>query len=401
MKLEEKLSWPAARSRPLTALLVAALVILYSGWLAYVVVADRPLDFYVYYMAAETFARGGNAYTISDTEWDALASDLGITNYTRPYRYPPHAAALLTLLRPLGPRGAMVVWVTANAVAMLGGAWLLGRALGGRWPPASFAALLLFVPPLATLLAGQINGLLFLSLAWALWGLVHRREGALGAGLALGAAFKVIPLALIFYLFWRRRWQAGMIAIGVLLVLTLACLPVVGWQGLVDYGRSAIILGSPDMVHATPTNQTFTAVLGRAIPDQPSVALTVGRWLGLLLVIATVILCWPTGDAARLMPLEFGLIVTALQLVPPFTWYHQLVLLLIPLLLVADRLWVAGEWRWLGLLAALFVLTDLHGLAWHSMQRWPWLTFFPFLLGLTLWAVLGWLLLRAKWHVAA
>ena len=401
MKLEEKARWLAARSRLLTALLLAALVILYGGWLAYVIVADRPLDFYVYYMAAETFARGGSAYTISDAGWDALASDLGITNYTRPYRYPPHVAALLTLFRPLGPRGTMVVWVIANAAAMIGGAWLIGRALGGRWLAASLAALLLFVPPLATLLAGQINGLLFLSLGWAVWGLAHRREGALGAGLALGTVFKVIPLALILYLFWRRRWRAGIIAIVVLLALTLACLPVVGWQGLVDYGKNAVFLGLPDMVHATPTNQTLTAVLGRAIPNQPGVALTGGRWLGLLLVIATVILCWPAGDAARLMPLEFGLVVAALQLVSPFTWYHQLVLLLIPLLLAADRLAVARQWRGLGLLVALFALTDLHGLAWHLVQRWAWLTSFPFLLGLTLWAVLAWLLLRDKWHVAA
>lgn len=385
-----------ASPRRLAVWVLVLLALLYAGWLAYVIAADRPLDFYVYYMAAETFARGGSAYSISDAEWDALASDLGITNYTRPYRYPPHVAALLTLFRPLGPRSTMVLWVIANAAAMVAGAWLLGRALGGWWPAISLAGLALFVPPLATLLAGQINGLLFFSLAWALWGLVYRRDSALGVGLALGAALKVIPLALVLYLFWRRRWRAGLIAAGALLILTLACVPAVGWQGLTDYAQSAVFLGRPDTVYVVPTNQTFTAVLGRVFSATSDLALSGGRWLGVLMVIATVALCWPRGDTARTMPLEFGLIVAALQLIPPFTWYHQLVLLLLPMLIAAEHLWAKRRWGELGLLAGLFVLTDLHGLAWHYVEREPWLTLFPFLLGLALWGMLAVSIVQGK-----
>ncbi len=402
MSLADHLLSTLAQARWLRWLLMAALVVLYTGWLTYVTMADRPLDFYVYYMAAETIARGDSPYTISDTAWDALASDLGITNYTRPYRYPPYTAVLLTLFRPLGPRGTMVIWVIANAAAMIGGAWLLGQTLGnGRWLPLSLAALLLFVPPLATLLAGQVNGLLFFCLALALWGMTRQREGWLGVSLALGTALKVIPLALVLYLFWRRRWRAGLTAASVLLILTLGCLPALGWESLADYGRKAIFLSRPDSVYTSPPNQTITAVLGRTFPAMPPLALAGGRWLGLLLVILTAALCWPVGDATRWMPLEFGLIVAALQLIPPFTWYHQLVLLLIPLLIVGNRLWAARQWGHLVLLAVLFALTDMHGLAWHCLAGWPWLTSFPFLLGLTLWGLSGWFLARRKWHAAS
>jgi len=95
------------------------------------------------------------------------------------------------------------------------------------------------------------------------------------------------------------------------------------------------------------------------------------------------------------------LITVALQLIPPFTWYHQLVLLLIPLLIVVDRLWATRRWVGLSLLAALFALSSLHGLVWHQIERWPWLTSFPFILMLTLWAISGWFLLKSKWHVAS
>jgi hypothetical protein len=67
--------------RRFTVLLLAGLVILYVGWLTYVIVADRPLDFYVYYRAAEATARGQSPYTISDPAWDALAADLHHQSY--------------------------------------------------------------------------------------------------------------------------------------------------------------------------------------------------------------------------------------------------------------------------------------------------------------------------------
>ena len=52
------------------------------------------------------------------------------------------------------------------------------------------------------------------------------------------------------------------------------------------------------------------------------------------------------------------MIVAVLPLLPPFTWFHQLLLLLLPLLVVGQRLWRDGR-RWeLTLLAALLAATD-------------------------------------------
>jgi hypothetical protein len=395
--LAGKTEWLAKGCQGFTILLLVVLGLLYSGWLTYVIAADRPLDFYVYYMAAELVAREQNPYTISDPDWDTLAADLGITNYTRPYRYPPYTALSLLLIRPLGPQRAMVVWVTANALAMVVGAWLIGKALGGGWwIPISLTTLLFFVPPLATLLAGQINGLLFLCLALALWAISRGRAGWLGISLAAGTVLKVIPLALILYLFWRRQWQAALIAVVVLLGLTLLVFLIVGGEVLLDYAQKAIFLGRPDRVYSTPTNQTITAVLGRAFPATTSLALLGGRWLGLLLIIVTAILCWPVGDSAKLMLLEFALIVAALQLIPPFTWYHQLVLLHLCLLVAMRFLWTARRWWWLAILIVLYSLANLHGLIWQYIEDWTLLTSFPFLFGLTLWVTLAYLIIEKK-----
>ena len=384
--------------RRLTFFALAALLVVYACWLAYAILADRPLDFYVYYLASETIARGNSPYTITDTNWDALASELGVTNYTRPYRYPPHVAVLLLLFRPLGPKITMALWEIANAVAMIMGVWLIGKSLGDdRWIPLSLVALLASVASFATLLAGQVNGLLFFSLALALWALVNHRETWLGFALAIGTVLKVIPLALVLYLFWRKQWRPGLIAIGILVGLTIACLPAMGWQALSDYAFKAVLLGEPNAVSTTATNQTLTAVLGRMFPSELAFALDGGRWLGLALVIATAILCLPIGDAQHLMPLEFALIVTALQLIPPFTWYHQLVLLLIPLMIVIKELWHRQKIGGLVGLAILFALFDLHGLAWHYLEPWWFLSSFPFVLSLTLWGLLAGVIVKGKW----
>ncbi len=389
----------AAGPRRVALWLTAGLAVLYAGWLTYVIRADRPLDFYVYYLAAETFARGGNAYSVPDSVWDGTAAELGISNYTRPYRYPPHLAALLTLTRPLGPRRTMIVWVIASAAAMIGGGWLLGLSLGGGWwLPASLASLLLFVAPLATLLTGQVNGFVFFCLALAFWGLTARRTGSLAIGLAVGAALKVTPMALVLYLFWRRQWRAGLIALIVLLGLTLACVPAVGWDSMLAYGRDAIFLSKPDtnILFDAPTNQTITGTLVRLLPGLPTEAMAVGGWLSLLLALITIVLCYPRRGSAQLMPLEFGLVQVTLHLIPPFSWYHQLVLLLVPLLIVTRQLWNQRLWVWLGVLAGLYTLADLHGIAWHALQGWPWLTISPFLLEVTLWATLAWLIARRR-----
>ena len=382
--------------------LVAGLIILYTGWLGYVILADRPLDFYVYYMAAESMARGQSPYTITDEEWDALASDLGITNYTRPYRYPPYTAALLTLFRPLGPRATMVVWVVANGAAMIGGAWLMGQALGGgRWLTVSLIALGFFVPPLATLLAGQVNGLLFLCLAFALWGTATKRTEWLGVGLALGTALKVIPVALIAYLFWRRQWRAAVVAAAAFLAVTLLAVAIAGPTDFTLYLERAIFLANPDHVYVTPTNQTITALLGRAFPGAHSGVLAGARWLAVLVIGATAVACWPAGDPSDWMVLEIGFIIAALQLIPPFTWYHQLVLLLIPFVVATKWLWERRRLAGVGVFVGLFGLTTIHGLAWHYIAAQPWLASFPFILGLTLWVALGWAIVSGKRRGAA
>jgi len=96
---------------------------------------------------------------------------------------------------------------------LIGGALLLGRTLGGGWrTPVSLLTLLVFMPAYHTLQVGQVNAFVFAALAVALWGLVRHRDWALGIGVAVGAALKITPLALLVYLLWQQRWRAALAA---------------------------------------------------------------------------------------------------------------------------------------------------------------------------------------------
>ncbi|MBU0703849.1 MAG: DUF2029 domain-containing protein [Chloroflexi bacterium] len=387
--------------------LVVLLVVLYAGWIGYVVSRDKPLDFYVYYLAASAFLRGQNSYEISDPAWDNLAADMEVTNYTRPYRYPPLTACLVAPLTPLSPSAASAIWLTFSAVAAIAAAWWLALTLNTpyRWI-LTLGGLLLFVPPLTTFHAGQVNLFLLASLALALWAFARRKPIWVGIGLGVGAGLKVIPLALVGYLLWRGRWRSLLVAVLVIVLSLLVAVPLTGWEGLVSYGQKAVLLGEPGQLFAQPTNQTFNGFFARlltghsgerALTDNPDLAYKLSLICGLALVIATIAVCWPAGSARHFFPLEFALIVTALQLLPPFTWYHQLVLLLIPFTVLArEALHVPGLHWMLAPLVLGYVVTDLHGLLWHHLEGLTLLQSTPFYVILMLWGMLAWIILHKK-----
>ena len=397
-----------AQAHWLRWLLVAAVVLLYAGWSGYTVSRDKPGDFYLYYLAAGAFLRGQNAYALSGPAWNELAAEMGVPTYDPPYHYPPLTAVLIAPLTLLPPRPAAIFWLACSTITAVVAAWWLALASDTvyRWPLA-LGGLLGFVPALATLYNGQVNLFLFASLTLALWAMAQHRPVWLGIGLSVGTNLKVIPLALVGYLLWRWQWRALLAAaIGIILLLFLG-LPLVGWEGLSSCGQKIFRLATLGGLDATPTNQTLGGFFGRllthhtygwALTNNPALAYTLYRVAALLLVVTTVAVCWPAGNLHRLCSLEFALIVTAAHLIPPYTWYHQLVLLLIPFVVLATEVLHKPSLHWLLLPLTLgYIGTNLHGLLWHYLTGRTLLQSVPFYTMLMLWGLLAWLIVRRKW----
>ena len=416
------------RRRTLVATLALLLVLVsaLAGWLAIIVVTNSPLDFYVYYMAGALLHRGQSPYVISETAWRGLASQLHISHFSWPYRYPPFTAALGRVLSPLGPHGAMIVWETANAVGFVAGAWLVGLALGGGWRLVLALGTTLFCGPVYhTLLDGQVNGLAFAFLALAFWGVMRRRAAAGGIGVAAAAALKLTPIALVAYLFWRRSWRTALASLAALAAMVVLFVPLVSLHGFGDYMAHAFLLTDPQRINLSPQNQSLTAVVGRALLPQTTWASTertravhiIAVAFAAALAVATAVVLWPRRRSARAGPaaagpaaagpaeiegLGLGMVIAATLVVGPFTYYHQFSWLLIPLLLIADRLIRARRWLPLALLGVLLVAVDANELLWKMVQQtmldsgvWRLLSL-PFVLAMVIWATCAVMVWRSQ-----
>jgi hypothetical protein len=410
------------RGRRASIALLAATVVAFATLIGFSIAATSPEDATVYYLAAQAARDGPSPYTISRADWDRRAAAAGMTNYQWPYRYPPLTAELFLPLTALGWAMALIVFETISAIAFIGGALLVGRALGGgRHTAAALGALLLCGPAWLTLSSGQINGLLYLFVALAFWGLCRRRVWALALGLAAGTALKVLPGALVVWLLWTRRWRAALYSLGFLAVILFVPLASADGRAFLDYPRRAYALTEPARVQNSPGIDTFTAVIGRLTMSWPGTSApgAVGHvrlaatLLTLTLAAATATLVWPrrgpagvddpatAGGDARL---EFALVLAASLIVGPFTFYHQFVLLLIPLQLVAERLWRERRRKRLTLLIAVFVFVDAQQVAWMTGRRFlldsgVWRTLNgPFVLTLVLWTFCALFIRCDKWR---
>lgn len=260
-----------------------------------------------------------------------------------------------------------------------------------------------------------------MALAVAFFGLLRGCDLPLGVGIAVGAALKLTPAALLVLLLWRRRWRAAGYALAGLAILTMAVLPLTGTAAFVDYAHSAVALMAPRRVEVSPQNQSFTGVVGRLLlkrttsVSSPPVRTThiAALAFAAALAILTALACWPRpwprrrdtrdregpargrdGPPSHRLPeaWAFAAVLASSLLAGPFTWYHQFMFLLIPLLLVIEELVAGRHWRILAVVSTAIVLVNANETLYVAASHWidasgVWRALsFPFLLAFGLWA---------------
>jgi len=396
----------------LTVALVVVLLGLYAASIVYIVARSKAVDFSLYYLAAYGFARGEDVYALggkrdptSQAVWDRLARETGVENYAPPYRYPPLTAALVWPLTFLPPYVGMVLWLAASAFALIGSGWLLGKTSTSTFGvPVALVLLAGFVPAALTLYAGQVNGFVLLTVCWALHAATRGKLRTAGAAAGIGAMLKLVPLAHLAYLGWRRQWGAVVVGLAMIGACLVGALPLVGWHGLVSYAHNFETLSAWGQVSAAPGNQALSGFIARtlvahdnpnALADAPHLAWWLARLSSAALVIATAALCWPQGARTDTLRLELALVTTAVTLVPPYVWYHQFVLLLLPFFVLIDHGLTHPSERWMLFPLALgYVLTGIFGIAWRSIENLA-LAGMPLYTALLVWLLLARLIVNA------
>ena len=314
-------------------------------------------------------------YTGSRIVWSGLSAhlyDLSVqAQYqTAPYRLQPlpfnHPAYELILFLPLAKlsfNSAYWAWTALNVVMTLVIAYLLSRHLPyfprspgvGAW---SFVAAMASFPLIWALCQGQDSILLLLIFVLVYLNLKSGKEATAGIILATGL-FKftlIVPFAVVFLLRGRWRFLAGFLG-GSALVAGIS-IWITGIGGAYQYIQLlSLLAGHPSVGYINPLLMPdargflLTILAGSGVHRQGFEVISAAVSI-LLLVVP--FLTFRSQKPCDRFDLWFGLNLTVALVVSPHLYWHDLSVLLLPLLLVANLLAKTGirtAWMWAAVIA--------------------------------------------------
>ncbi|CAN5249568.1 hypothetical protein BH10PSE9_BH10PSE9_16200 [soil metagenome] len=390
------------------AVIVTLIMGFYSVVTAWSIVARKTIDFANYYVGALAFLNHETPYGMSAGRFAELGRLSHIADVATPYFYPPFAAVLVAPLTLLPFDLATWIWNTASAASIVAGtALLLGENRWKREGLLVWGAVAAFVPILTLLHLGQISAILYLCVAFAIHAHEHGRPMSAGAALACGALLKITPIVLIGYLVWRGDWRGVAGAVLGAAVFVALTLPIVGLAGWYDFLTIGLGTFHPVDAVSYPPNFTLNGMFLRLLTENPWVApivvapgLVRPLWIGSALIVvgATVAALWPPLRRSTEVRYEIAFILIAVQLIPHFTFSHQLTLSLLPACVVLLSGWRSGrlDSRWFCGVILVVALVDLYGVGWHWIRLGPVIQSIPLVSVIALWAALGLAFVRRR-----
>jgi len=249
--------------------------------------------------------------------------------------HPPFLYPFLELLAGLDYRTAYIVHAMLLVFLVVAGLPILYRVLRrNNWPRTQtwivLAGVILFEPFFISVLKGQDSAVLLLG--GLLWfsGVVQDNDTLAGLGLSLTLIRPQIALLLaIPFLFRRRKVFTWFCGGG--LVLGLYSFALVGWTGVKDYLQILTFsTGGYGYVLAEAAMFNFT---GLALQLAPGLSTNLVNTLGWGLFFAAMVgLCIIWGHSKFIDYRHLALAITLSLFVSPHLHYHDLALLVIPLI---------------------------------------------------------------------
>ena len=319
------------------------------------------------------------------------------------YIYPPLFAILMVPFACVSTIWAALAWYVLSVVLVALTVKLCVRlvtdALQFSGDPLWLYALppvLVLFPLMSALARGQTSPLLLWLVTAGLFYGWKRQDWRGGICLAGGILLKVFPIVLLAYFVWRKRWRFVLVT---LIATTIGAFvipgAVFGWQRNNNYLREWLdVIGKPALEAESeradnplygqllssqlPRNQSLSAVLTR-LTNNPQ-ARWAGIGIGLLMAASILVVGWRPGTGAEIHVLSAAVIW--MLLIPPVSWAHYFMLLLLPLTaLLAVAMGRADErTRTIARIAlGLFVLLALAGsraaqsygpLCWGTLALW-------------------------------
>ncbi|GAG23017.1 unnamed protein product, partial [marine sediment metagenome] len=252
--------------------------------------------------------------------------------------YTPVALLLFAPLSRLPDTTVWGIWTVLNMLAYVGALFLVWRALRPRGASRLYLVLLslcaiLFAPFIEMLYVGQINGLILLGIALLFYATVTDRWAIVGAiGLACAAAVKMSPIVLLGLPAAWERPRRVVWGLGAVVILAAIAGVVFGagvWRQFFD-AMPVLFQSYPKTI-----NQTL-AVSACAILHQASCP-ALRDWAtfsGIAVLALAVAGLFPAASSPRDRVIGSALMITGMVIASPLIWYHHMVFLTIPLLVL-------------------------------------------------------------------
>jgi hypothetical protein len=232
------------------------------------------------------------------------------------------------------------------------------------------SAVWLFVPFFVSLYAGQVNPLVTLIGALAVFAISKGRDYRAGLWAAMAFLIKPTAIGLICYPMWKGRWKTAILFAVITALLLSLTTWLFGWGSLnsgVPLSAAGIHIGAyPPLQNFWGTAQRWFTPheYGWSVAWDTVSAGRMGFLLSLGLAVATILFCLPPFRTASWRDADWGMSLIAIALVVPPTWYHHYALLAIPLaILIAE----AESLPDAALAFAAWLAINTFGVAWHFL----------------------------------
>ena len=327
-------------------------------------------DFVPFYSAAQISRNEGPSH-IYDLELQKRYEEK-IIGFSIPFENinifvnPPFVVPLVSLVITPDLRISLVLWELMMIMVFLIGNIFVFKLLYKEMPITELfiflLGIILFFPFYKSLLFGQNSAILFLGASVWMYGLIRKKDGLAGLGLALMTIRPhiVLPLALPFL--FKRRSVFWWFLIG---SASLAAFSQVysGLDGVLGFLK--MITVSANGVNMTVNEKYMVNLMGFLIRIFPNMSLSVIHWAGWSAYIFNfVFLCTLWIRSSEIQGRQIGLALLLTTFTTPHLHVHDLVLWIIPLVLillsVKDNTLLINKyaplplWFSMGFLACLF-----------------------------------------------
>lgn len=337
--------------RPILVTFLAAMIVVHA-WMFFSFrreIATGYPDFTIFYTAGKCIlqGRGRQLYDL-ETQFAIqrdFASEVKHRENPLPYNHPPFEALLFAPLARLPYVAAYLVWAAFNITLILGFCKLLRPwlpSLLGFLPALPLLSMFAFFPVIMALLQGQ-DSILLLFLYGLVFSALATGRGFV-AGLCLGLALFKFQLVLPFVvvLLVRRQWRA-VAGFGITsFVLLLVSAAVVGWKGVMAYPRFVLGFshsGAQAGIYPRDMPNLRGLVAGSLhLAGLPAPLLIIVLSIAILALAAY----WWRVEPGDQFVLGFSLCVAVTIIISYHLLVHDLSLLILPILLLAELLF-AGE----------------------------------------------------------